>query len=214
MVLLGAVSLFLALSPLARQRSFRLDRLTLLAAATLLLLIVHPEQLFNPAMQLSYVAVLGLIAVTPALMRLFRHVLGTVALCPAATLGAQLMMAPVLAWHFGVISLAGIFTNLVAIPLVSLLVPFGLLAMLCALCCPPLAVALNMINVPLLRALLFVSTQASRLPWAECPWPLRSFGAVIAYYAFIGLGTLALSRRLDRLAQEWRIPAGREPRMW
>jgi len=214
MTFLGMLSLFLAFSPLARRRSFRPDGLTLLAAATLILLVSRPVLLFSPAMQLSYLAVFGLIVATPVLMRLFRHFLGALSVIPAATLAAQVMTVPVLAWHFGTISLVGPLTNLLAIPLVTLLVPFGLLATLCAGSVPAIAMAINLLNAPLIKLLLWLNAQAAHLPWAQCTWPLRSGWAVLLYYLTGGLILMALSRWADKLERDWQVPAGREPRMW
>lgn len=214
MCLLGMLSLFLTLSPLARRRSFRPDSLTLLAASALVLLVCRPALLFSPAMQLSYGAVLGLITVTPVCMRLLHHALGPLALLPATALGAQVMTVPILAWHFGAISLIGLFTNLLAVPLVGVLVPLGLLTLLCAAVAPPLAVLLNHLNVPLVQLLLLANTRAAGLSWAMCPWPLRSGWAVLMYYAAVCLAMVGLSRWTDRVDRDWRIPAGREPRMW
>lgn len=214
MALLGMMAWFFACSPLARHRSFRPDGLTLLAAATLVLLLCRPIMLENPAMQLSLLAVLGFVTVSPVLRRLLRPVFGAFAVVPAMSLGAQLMTAPVLAWQFGAISLIGPVTNLLAIPLVSVLAPLNMLALLCAAVVPPCAVLLNSISVPLVKLLLIINITAARLPWAECSWPLRSLWAVLGYYLVLAgvVGVLAAWAR--RLEQDWGVPAGREPRMW
>jgi competence protein ComEC len=214
MALLGMIALFLAFSPLARRRSFRPDSLTLLAAATLVLLISRPVMLENPAMQLSLLAVLGFIIVSPVLLRLLRQLFGTFAIVPAMSLGAQLMTAPVLAWQFGTISLIGPLTNLLAIPLVAVLAPLGMLTLLCTAIVPPFAVLLNSVNVPLVRLLIMMNVYAARVPGAECCWPLRSLWAVLGYYLVLGGAVSVLARWAQRLEQDWGVPAGREPRMW
>jgi len=214
MALLGMMALFLAFSPLARRRSFRPDSLSLLAAATLILLISRPVMLYNPAMQLSLLAVLGFITVSPVLMRLLRRLLGAFAIVPAMSLGAQLMTAPVLAWQFGAISPIGPLTNLVAIPLVAVLAPLGMLSLLGAAVAPPFAHMLNFANVPLVRLLIVTNVWAGRFPWAECHWPLRSLWAVCGYYLVLAGIVRMLARWAQHLEQDWGVPAGSEPRMW
>ncbi|MHB9022855.1 MAG: ComEC/Rec2 family competence protein [Armatimonadota bacterium] len=214
MVLLGSLSLFLAFSPLARRRSYRPDSLTLLAAAALVMLIPQPALLFSPSLQLSFAAVFGLITVTPVLMRLFLRVLQPIALLPAATLGAQLMTYPVLAWHFGAIPVLGAVTNLVAIPAVGIILPIGLLMLLFLPWCPVVTQALGILITPLISLLLAVSAAAARVPWAEIRWVVRSPWMILGYLAVLGMLLMLLARRLHRTEEQWKIPAGREPRMW
>lgn len=214
MALLGLVAVCLALSPLARRRTFRPDGLTLLAAAALVILVARPAALFGPSMQLSFAAVFGLLTLTPLFMRLLHRRLGPLALLFAATLGAQLMTFPVLAWHFGSIPLLGPFTNLVAVPVAALLLPLGLLTITCAALAPPVAVLLNLLNVPLLNILLWVSAAAARLPFASVPLVVRSPWLVLLYLAALGAGGWWLSRWLHSRAEEWTVPEGREPAMW
>lgn len=212
--LLATVSLLIDLSPLARRRSFRFDGVTLLSAAALVLLIGQPMLLFDAGMQLSFVASFGLLTLTPVFMRLLRRLPMMINLPLSATLGAQLVTIPVLAWHFGLVPLLAPFTNLISVPVVGLLLPLGLLTLLCAVTVPPVAVLLNYLNLPLLKLLLVTSATAAALPHAQLVWYTRSPLAVLLYYAVIGLCAKALSLWLDSHVEGWDIPAGREPRMW
>ena len=214
MVLLAVLSVFFALSPLARARSYHPDRLTLLASAGLILIICQPAMLFSPGMQLSFAAVFGLLTVTPVLLRCWPRTPLFLTLPLCATLGAQLMTLPVLAWHFGVVPLFAPLTNLIAVPVVGLLLPLGLLAMLCALVIPTAAVGVNFIIQPLLALLLFTNRLASDCPWGQLTCYLRSPWLVLCYFALLGLCMKILSNWLHRRVQGWDVPAGREPRMW
>ncbi|HEY3415864.1 MAG TPA: ComEC/Rec2 family competence protein [Armatimonadota bacterium] len=214
MVLLSTLALFLAFSPLARTRSFRPDNLTLLSAAALIMFISQPALLFSPSLQLSFAAVFGLLTITPILMRLCQRTLGPMSLLPSATLGAQLMTYPVLAWHFGTIPVLGAVTNLIAVPAVAVILPVGLLMLVFLPWCPAVAGALGLVVTPLLQLLLTVSAAAAQLPWAEIHWVVRSPWTVLCYYAVLGLSMLLLARWLHRKEEAWKIPAGREPRLW
>jgi competence protein ComEC len=214
MALLGIVAVILALSPLARRRTFRPDGLTLLSAAALVILVARPAALFGPSMQLSFAAVFGLLTVTPLFMRLLRRRLGPLALLCAATLGAQLMTYPVLAWHFGNIPLLAPLTNLVAVPVAAVLLPLGLLTITAAALVPPVAVLLNHVNVAFLDILLGVSAAAARLPFASLPVVVRSPWLLLLFLAVVGAAGWWLSRWLDSREEEWAVPEGREPAMW
>ncbi|OPZ86964.1 MAG: Competence protein [bacterium ADurb.Bin429] len=214
MGLLMTLAVFLALSPLARTRAFHPDGLTLLGAAGLVILIGRPATLFGPSMQLSFAAVFGLLTLTPVFMRLLRRRLGPAALLVSATLGAQLMTYPVLAWHFGNIPLLAPLTNLIAVPLVAALLPLGLLTIVFAVVAPPVAILLNIINVALMNGLLLVSAVAARLPFASLPLVIHSPWLLLLYLALLAAGARALSRWLDTREEGWAVPAGREPVMW
>ena len=214
MVLLTIVSVFLGFSPLARRRSFRPDGLTMLAVAALVVLLINPFLLFSPGMQLSFAAVLGLMVIAPPISRLLHRFLGPAALIPASTFGAQLATAPILAWHFGAIPVLGLATNLIAIPIVALLVPLGLVTLLFAVCLPAVATALNHVTVLLLHLLLAVSAGAAGVPWAEWRWVVRSPWPISVYLLALTAAVYFVSRWADSCGREWSIPAGREPRMW
>lgn len=101
----------------------------LLVAATILLLIDPWQLFFDIGFALSFLAMWGLMAWTPVfekwLKRMpnvfeFRRTL-------AMTLAATLMTSPYLAWMFQRISLAGIFTNVLALPLVPFVMAWGTL---------------------------------------------------------------------------------------
>lgn len=214
MCALAALAVLLALSPWGNRRYVHPDGPTLLAAAALILLIPHPALLAHPGLQLSFAAVGGLVTLTPLLMRLLYRVLGRIALIPAATLGAQLMVYPVLAWHFGTLPLAGLGSNLLAVPLVGYLLPAGLLFLGIAALSPALAAPLAPCVLVPLHWLHTVSDIAARLPNTEIPWVVRSPGPLIFYYGVLALIAYGLSRWADRLDQDWGVPAGRAPRMW
>ncbi|HEX2950474.1 MAG TPA: ComEC/Rec2 family competence protein, partial [Armatimonadota bacterium] len=214
MVMLAALALCCALSPLGARRSFHPDGITLLAAAALVMLIGNPAIMFNPGMQLSFAAVFGLWSITPVLLRCWHRWPRWIALTLSATLGAQLMTYPVLAWHFGTIPLLAPLTNVFAVPIVGLLLPLGILALLLSMVAPPLAIAVNWLNLPLLRMLLFVSTLGGTNNWGQLLCYVRSPFAIVLYYMALGMSTLMLSHWLDSRVQGWDVPAGREPRMW
>ena len=215
LVLLGGMlALILRLSPLGNIRSFRPDGLTLLAAAACLLFATNSALLCSPGWQLTFCAVFGVLTITPVLLRVLRPWLGVLAAWPAYTLGAQLLMYPVLAWHFGTVPLLAPITNLLAIPIDGLLLPLGLLAMAGTCVAPPFAVACNAVNLPLMRLLLAMNTAVAHCPWAESHQVIRSPWPIIGYLALLGLSVRMLSWWADRNAEENPISAGSTPRMW
>jgi competence protein ComEC len=157
-----------------------------LGVVLFLQLLFQPEALLSLGFQLSHLAVLGLALVLPAL-RLPPGARGYLLAGFAASLAAQAFLAPLLLHRFHFLPLLSPLVNLVAIPLVALLVPLGFLKLL-------LGGALALLVEPLARALLALAEGVSRGPllwWGEVsPW-----GFALYYLGLLPL-LLALYRVL------------------
>jgi len=214
MALLLILSLFCALSPLAWRRSFRPDPLTLLAVAALVMLISAPNWLYNAGWQITFAAVCGLITIMPIFMRLWERWSIWLKLPIATTVAAQLATLPVLSWYIGYVTLLAPLTNLMAAPVILLLLPLGLLTLMLSIVAPPLAMALNYLNLPLIKWLLATCALAEGFPALRIQWYVHSHFMVLAYLLVLLVVLRLLAIRLDKRIAEWQVPAGREPSMW
>ncbi len=137
-------SLMATLFLFGKLRDKQINGLNIVGAAALCVLIFRPGDLFQVGFQLSFSAVLGILLLyprlesgvkrmpgVPAMMRnkIGKFVLGIL----MVSLAAQIGTAPFSVWHFGRISLVGVGANLLAIPLVTLLLPASLLYLATAL---------------------------------------------------------------------------------
>lgn len=109
-----------------------------LAAAVIVLLLYNPFTLFDSGFQLSFVVTWGLVYLTP----FFDNCLGFL---PAwriyltVILAAQAAALPLTAYYFNIISLAGLVTNLLVVPVIGIVVILGMAVLLLTLLWPPLA---------------------------------------------------------------------------
>lgn len=106
------------------------DRLLIVAAAVLNL--QNPWLLgFDAGFALSFLATWGLLAWTPIFQERLRFVpkLFSLRETLATTLGATIMTVPYLAWSFGRMSLAGLLTNALALPLIPWTMMWGAASM-------------------------------------------------------------------------------------
>ena len=101
---------------------------TVLAGAVLLLLVADPALASSAGFQLSVAATAGLVVLAGPLAARFRLVPPAVALALAATLSAQVAVTPLLLLRFGVVPLATIPANLLAVPLTAISLLLGLVA--------------------------------------------------------------------------------------
>ena len=157
-----------------------------LGLALFLQLLLRPEALLGLGFQLSYLAVLGLALVLPAL-RLPPGPRGYLLGGVAASLAVQAFLLPLLLHRFGFAPLLAPLANLLALPLVALLVPLGFLKLFLGALPAPLV-------EPLARGLLLLAGLAAQGPllrWGEIAPP----GFALYYLGLLPL-LFALHRRL------------------
>lgn len=101
------------------------DLLSAAAFSSMIALFVNPLFIFDPSFQLSFGAVLSIGILIPVISTLFRHI-------PKVFEGLNLSISvwlgtlPICASHFCQVSFGGILLNLIVVPLMSLLLPFGI----------------------------------------------------------------------------------------
>ena len=192
---------------LAGRPASRWYALGLAAAVTLAL---NPLAAGDPGWQLSFAAVVGLLALAPrmrdALVR--RRVPEPVADVAAITVAATLATAPLTALHFEQVSLASLPANLLAAPVVAPVMWLGMLGIALAQASPALAAPLNLLCAPLLGYLQWVAHGAAAAPLAAVPVRLGGATGLALAYALPVAATLAFVR----LRRAWAGHAARARR--
>jgi competence protein ComEC len=158
----------------------------LLAAA--LILLYDPAALFAPAFQLSFVAVASILLAgryapplappAPILRRWCQRGRAVIVLSSAAYFGTL----PILASLFHTLPIFGIPANLVLVPLASLLVPAGVLALGLISLWPALSPVLFPPLETVLRGMLRTAEMIAQLPGAELHVPAPSWVMLLGYY--------------------------------
>ena len=149
--------------------------------------------LADPGWQLSFAAVIAILALGRPLRSALEGLPGPLAEGIAITVAATIGTAPLLAHHFGTVSLSGLPANVAAMPAVAATMWLGMLAaaggQLAAAPVLPLALALAALLGKLNGlCLAFVEAVAERFaaaPGAAVELPLEHPGAVAAAYAAI-----------------------------
>jgi competence protein ComEC len=211
---MGGVSV---LATLAGRRSSRLYALALAAVVTLT---VDPGIGTDVGWQLSFAAVLGILALASPFRAAIvariggRGWRGALAEGAAVTIAATLTTAPLIAFHFGTVSTTTLLANLLALPAVA---PAMWLAMLAAVAAqvPGFPVgALNAISAPLLAYIAQVASWCGRPSWAYLHVELGMTGLVTAYLtlviAAVGVPRLLRHRQIAALRRS-RTPSVNGP---
>jgi competence protein ComEC len=192
---------------LARMAQRSNTSVNALAAAGVIILLSDPLALFSLSFQLSFGAVFGILLfharIKKTLLRLFpvglrKGPVEAVVSLLALTASAQSFTAPLLVSTFGEFSLVGFAVNLVAVPLVFVVVTCGLLAVLVGTFWnwPGAMVAITAAEA--LDLILKISEWSSSLPWAVLHIPELGLWQVLIYV----LAVLILAHREGRLWQK------------
>jgi competence protein ComEC len=184
---MGAAGLVAALAGRPAHRWYALG---LAAAITLAL---NPLAVGEPGWQLSFAAVVALLALVPSLRAaLARHLPGPVADVAAITVAATIGTAPLMALHFEQVSLAALPANLLAAAAIAPVMWLGMLSAAAAQIAPELALPFNAVNAPLLAFVEWVARTFAAAPAAVVPVRLGSPAALAAAYGALAVAVLGV----------------------
>ena len=147
---------------------------TMLAAV----LAYNPLLVYNAGFQLSVAAVFGILLLRKPLKSLVEHTLlkpfgrpQSVSNLLSVSLAAQIATTPIVAASFDQVSVIGVLTNLLAVPLSGPILTLGLLGSVFGNILPTLAYPLNASNGFLVALLVWTAQAASALPFAAITTP-------------------------------------------
>jgi competence protein ComEC len=210
------------------RRASRWYALLLAAAVTLAL---NPRAGADPGWQLSFAAVVGILALgrplgaalarageelipvaarpggsaghAPVMRALVRGLADGVAVTAAATLAT----GPLVAFHFGAVPLAGLLANLLALPAVAPAMWLGMLKAalgMASAAVPPAGTAAERLGPPARIPLAYLEQIAERcayLPGGRLELPLGSPAAVACAYVLLAVTLVALTRWARRIGR-------------
>ncbi|HUX36293.1 MAG TPA: ComEC/Rec2 family competence protein [Rectinemataceae bacterium] len=150
---------------------------------------IFPDQLREPGLVLSYLAVFGLVVLGPRLAYFLAPLVPpALATALSASLAAQLATAPWIALFFGIVQPVGILATLATALLVELVMIGGLVSALLSSILPPLAIVSAPIELFFIRLLedamrFFAALPSLSLP--EGPARLSAALAIVLFSAFL-----------------------------
>ena len=201
---MGAAGLVAALAGRPAHRWYALG------LAALVTLTLNPRASGEPGWQLSFAAVIALLALGPPLRSaLAHHLPGPVADVAAITIAATVGTAPLMAFHFQQVSLAALPANLLAAAAIAPVMWLGMLAATAAQLAPALATPFNAANAPLLAFVQWVAATMAAAPAAVVPLRVSSPAALAAAYGMLAatiIGIRAAWRRAPA-ARGWSFEA-------
>jgi competence protein ComEC len=205
------------LSLLATLAGRRASRLYGLAVAAVVTLAIDPHVGADVGWQLSFAAVLGILALAPPLRAALASRIGArgwpgaLAEGTAMTIAATLATAPLIAFHFGAVSTTTLVANLLALPAVASAMWLGMLAAACGQVPGFPVELLNAVEAPLLAYIAQVAAWCGHPSWAYPRVQLGATGLIASYVALaagvLGVPLLARRHRIATLRRRRHPPA-------
>jgi competence protein ComEC len=187
-----------------------------LCLAALVILLLSGDSLFTTSFQLSFIAVAGILWLSPLifafvskctaamglsqkprlLYAILKYVIGLIAVTTAATL----MTIPLVAYHFHRFSIMALPANLTVVPIIGLwVVPLGLLSSLALFISPALAGFILSLGGAGLNLAISAVQFWSDIPWSSI-WIIRpSWLEIALVYGLLYLGMRFRSARVYRV---------------
>ncbi len=163
-----------------------------MSLACLVLLLINPYSLFNAGFQLSFIATLGIICLTPILIERIKLKPRFLFIAFAVSLSAQISVMPIVAYHFNYLSLWSVFTNIVILPIVACILALGLLGSVFGILWIKLAYIFSMPNWILLTILLRLIEFFSSIDFMYLEVQKPYIADIIGYYILIAFVLYAL----------------------
>ena len=183
----GVVATFVLAAPLLGRQVSPLHFMTTMLA---LVLAYNPGLIYSTGFHLSVAAVFGILLLTKPLKSLVERTLFRPLKKPpqlsnliSVSLAAQIATSPIVAATFDQVSLVGVVTNLVAVPISGPILVLGLLGSLAGNISPLLAYPINACNGFLVTILIQTAQGASSLPFASVTTPGVTLLLVGLFYA-------------------------------
>jgi competence protein ComEC len=176
----GAMGAAGTIAALAGRPASRWYALLLAAGFTL---VADPRAWLDPGWQLSFAAVIGILALATRLTGALARLPSALAAGIAVTVAATLATAPLVAFHFGRVSLVSLGANLAAMPAVAPAMWLGTIAATIGQVSSPLAGLVNGLNGFVLAYIAAVAQVSADMPGATWTVALGTPLALGAAYA-------------------------------
>tara|TARA_Y100000031_G_C8229351_1_gene390101 strand:- start:1684 stop:2235 length:552 start_codon:yes stop_codon:yes gene_type:complete len=144
--------------------------------------------IFDPGFQLSFVATLGLIILTPKLLHKAQWLPDNILdlrETAIATLAAIIFTLPLIIFHFGQLSLTALPVNLLVIPFMPIVMATGFIALIAGIIHPTFGIIAATIPYLILSYILFVIEMFSRIPFGSIQIEFGLGLMVLSYVAIV-----------------------------
>lgn len=188
-------SLFLVAKLVGRRKNIFIP----LVFVGFVMVILNPLILkFDVGFQLSFMAMLGLIFITPIFNRLFIKLPEIIREVVSSTMGAQLATLPIIMYNFGRLTLLAPVANALILLTVPSAMFFSFFTGLFGLFSIPLAKISAIFSYPILKYIIFVIESFSKIPYNSVTINFASWIFVLIYYIILAMIIILANKHYDK----------------
>ena len=163
------------------------DVYTNISVAALITLIFNPHSLLDLGFQLSYGGTIGIIIFIKRIQEKKSNskVINYIKQMALVSIYANIIIIPIMMYHFNTVSFTFIISNIMASPILGIIVITGFLFIIASITVKPLTRLIAIFIKPILSILIKISQICSKLPFSNILVVTPYMFNVISYYAII-----------------------------
>lgn len=163
------------------------DVYTNISVAALITLIFNPYSLLDLGFQLSYGGTIGIIIFIKRIQgkKSNSKVINYIKQMALVSIYANIIIIPIMMYHFNTVSFTFIISNIMASPILGIIVITGFLFIIASITVKPLTRLIAIFIKPILSILIKISQICSKLPFSNILVVTPYMFNVISYYAII-----------------------------
>lgn len=180
----------------------KVSALSAIFISALFLMIQNPYCILDVGFELSYAGTIGIIVCYPIMKSFFyqkkkkeypltispwQKILQAIKELLLVTISANLILVPIILYHFNTLSLTFLLSNLLASPIMAIVVILGFLTIFFSFLCMPIGKLLSILLGFFLNLLLQIATFTSKLPFSQILVATPKLPWIISYYFFIAV---------------------------
>lgn len=183
-----------------------------ISISMLIIMALNPYSILDIGFQLSYGGTLGIVIFNKTLKQCFikgkqedikkhkliRKIKQNVKEILLTTISANLILIPIMLYHYNTLSLVFIISNLLASPIMGILVVLGFLTILISFFLPFIAKFLAIPLKLLLKIFLQIAVFTSKLPFCQIKVITPKISWIILYYCILGIFIVCQNRKNKR----------------
>jgi competence protein ComEC len=175
-----------------------------ISIAALIILLINPNELFNPGFLLSFSAVISILVIYPIISKRIDNlqingIVKYFALFISVSLAAQLGTLSFTLVYFNKLSLISLLANVIVIPAIGFIVSIGILTLLSSIVSVAVATIFASANIIMIDILFYIVQISSNISYSFLPVYNFSILDSIIFYAFLSIILLIIVKFKNKL---------------
>lgn len=170
-----------------------------ISISLLIILIINPYLILDIGLQLSYGGTIGIVLIYPILKKLkkkkedknskFKKIIHKVKEkildIILITISANLVIFPIVLFHYNTISFTFIISNLLISPIIGIIIILGFISVFVSYIISPISKVMFLILQTFLNLLIKIAHFCAELPFSKVYFPTPKIYVIIIYYVFL-----------------------------